>query len=164
MEKMKMMDSKVRIGIDFHGVITEAPAFFRDFTALAIERNYEVHIISGGPYSVEKNFLDSWKIQYTQIFSLLDYFAARGQVEYFANGNFKVPDVLWDKAKAEYCLQHNINIQIDDTFNYGKSFSTPFCLYNAATATCEVGGKTIDFSKSPAEALDAIEQFMNSRN
>ena len=30
-----MTSSKYKIGIDFHGVITASPAFFRDFTALA---------------------------------------------------------------------------------------------------------------------------------
>ena len=45
------MDSKrqLRIGIDFHGVITEAPAFFRDLTTLAFDKDYEIYIISGGP-------------------------------------------------------------------------------------------------------------------
>lgn len=159
-----MTNSKLRIGIDFHGVITETPAFFRDFTALAFDRDYEIHIISGGPYLVERNFLDSWHIQYTRIFSLLDHFAARGQVEYFDNGNFKVPDALWNEAKAEYCLQNNISIQIDDTMSYGKNFSTPFCLYNKATASCEIGGKTIKFNESPVDALNAIEDFVRSRN
>ena len=113
-----MTSSKYKIGIDFHGVITASPAFFRDFTALAFDRDYEVFVISGGPYLVVKNFLDSWKIRYNNIFSLIDHFASRGQVKYFPNGNFKVPDELWDKAKAEYCLQNGIDIQIDDTPGY----------------------------------------------
>ena len=47
-----MTSSKYKIGIDFHGVITASPAFFRDFTALAFDRDYEVFVISGGPYLV----------------------------------------------------------------------------------------------------------------
>ena len=83
-----MTSSKYKIGIDFHGVITASPAFFRDFTALAFDRDYDVFVISGGPYLVVKNFLDSWKIRYNNIFSLIDHFASRGQVKYFPNGNF----------------------------------------------------------------------------
>lgn len=75
---------------------------------------------------VEKNFLDAWQIKYTAIFSLLEHFASHGKVTYFENGNFKVPDDLWNKAKAEYCLEHNIDIQIDDTLEYGKIFQLRF--------------------------------------
>ena len=155
---------QLRIGIDFHGVITEAPAFFRDLTTLAFDKDYEIYVISGGPYLVEKNFLDAWQIKYTAIFSLLEHFASHGQVTYFENGNFKVPDELWNKAKAEYCLEHNIDIQIDDTFEYGKNFSTPFCLYNSKTSTCEIGSKVIDFSESAAETLKEIEDFILNKN
>ena len=72
---------QLRIGIDFHGVITEAPAFFRDLTTLAFDRDYEIYIISGGPYLVEKNFLDAWHIKYTEIFSLLEHFALLSRLE-----------------------------------------------------------------------------------
>ena len=159
-----MTSSKYKIGIDFHGVITASPAFFRDFTALAFDRDYEVFVISGGPYLVVKNFLDSWKIRYNNIFSLIDHFASRGQVKFFPNGNFKVPDELWDKAKAEYCLQNGIDIQIDDTPGYGASFSTPFCCYNPENRTCEVGGKVIDFNASPEQSLREVEEFLSRKH
>ena len=111
---------------------------------------------------MEKDFLQAWHIQYTQIFSLLDYFASRGKVEYFDNGNFKVPDELWNKAKADYCRENNIDIQIDDTASYGNDFSTPFCLYNPQTATCTIADKNIDFGKSPLATLKAIEKYVAS--
>ena len=142
-----MTSSKYKIGIDFHGVITASPAFFRDFTALAFDRDYEVFVISGGPYLV-----------------VIDHFASRGQVKYFPNGNFKVPDELWDKAKAEYCLQNGIDIQIDDTPGYGASFSTPFCCYNPENRTCEVGGKVIDFNASPEQSLREVEEFLSRKH
>lgn len=155
-----MTSKKLKIGIDFHGVITEEPAFFREFTALAFDRGHEIHIVSGGPYLVERNFLDTWKISYTRIFAMVDHFASLGQVEYFPNGNFKVPDELWNKAKAEYCLKNGIDIQIDDTPAYGIFFSTPFCCYNAAGKICDLGGKMVDFSKSPTASLNEIEKYL----
>ena len=149
----------MRIGIDFHGVITSNPTFFRNFTALALSQGHEIFIISGGPFLVEKKFLDAWHIQYTEIFSLLDYFASLGQVEYFDNGNFKVPDELWNKAKSQYCQEHNIDIQIDDTAHYGAEFSTPFCLYDAETLSCSMPDNSIiSFNKSPATTLAEIEK------
>lgn len=159
-----MTDSKYKIGIDFHGVITEAPVFFRDFAALALDKGYEIYVISGGPHLVVQNFLNAWHIGYNHIFSLIDHFASRGQVKYFSNGNFKVPDELWNTAKAEYCLKNHIDIQIDDTPNYGASFSTPFCCYNPQTHTCEIGDRTIDFNTSPARSLEEIEHFLQQKN
>ena len=152
----------MRIGIDFHGVITEAPVFFRNFNALALNKGHEIYIISGGPHQVEKDFLKAWHIQYTKIFSLLDHFAARGKVEYFDNGNFKVPDELWNKAKADYCRENDIDIQIDDTARYGDDFSTPFCLYDPKTSSCTMTDGSIDFGKSPLSALEAIEKYVSS--
>ena len=100
---------------------------------------------------------------YRNIFPL-EHFASHGKVTYFENGNFKVPDELWNKAKAEYCLEHDIDIQIDDTLAYGKNFSTPFCLYNAKTSTCEIGSKTIKFTESASDTLKEIEEFILNKN
>ncbi len=159
-----MTNSDYKIGIDFHGVITVSPSFFRDFSRLVFEKGGEVYIISGGPYTVVKKFLASWKIPYNEIFSLIDYFADRGEITYFANGNFKVPDELWNKAKAEYCQRKGINIQIDDTPTYGTSFSGPFCLYDAQSRTGKIGDRKIDFSSSPEHTWQEIEKFLIQKN
>lgn len=159
-----MTVSDYKIGIDFHGVITVSPSFFRDFSRLVFEKGGEVYIISGGPYTVVKNFLDSWKIPYSEIFSLVDYFAGRGEITYFANGNFKVPDELWNKAKAQYCRQKGIAVQIDDTPAYGNFFSGPFCLFDAQSRSGEIGGRKIDFSSSPQQTWQEIENFLTQKN
>lgn len=154
------MNSKLRIGIDFHGVITEKPSFFRDFSILVQEHGHSVHVLSGGPYSMVKDFLDAWGFKYVHIFSLVDYFASRGLVEYFENGNFKVPDNLWNKAKADYCYERRISVHIDDTPHYGLCFSTPFALYDKATSTAELYGRIIDFSHSPEQAILSLETVL----
>ena len=154
------MVCSLRIGIDFHGVISENPTYFRDFSAVAYERGHTIYVISGGPYSVEKSFLDFWGIKYTEIFSMLDYFARRGQVEYFANGNFKVPDCLWDEIKGKFCRDNEIDIHIDDTLQYGKNFSTPFCWYDKKGKLCIADGKKIDFSVEPSETIKQLEAFV----
>lgn len=158
-----MISEKLKIGVDFHGVITSAPSFFRDFNGLALRRGHEIHVVSGGPYLVERDFLNSWQIGYTEIFALVDYFAGRGKVTYFNNGNFKVPDELWNRAKAEYCRQNNIAIQIDDTAMYGTYFSTPFALYSASEHNCRIGGQIIDFSSSPEQSLNAVEAYLRQK-
>ncbi len=155
-----MKHSSYKIGIDFHGVITVSPSFFREFSELAYAHGHEIYIISGGPYIVVRNFLDTWKIRYQHIFSLIDHFSSKGQVEYFSNGNFKVPDNLWDQAKAEYCRENGIDIQIDDTASYGIYFDRPFCYYDSQRRCCEISGRHIDFNKSPRETLSSIEEFL----
>ena len=40
---------KLKIGLDFHGVITDNPEYFKVFANEALRRGYEIHIISGGP-------------------------------------------------------------------------------------------------------------------
>ncbi len=156
------MVCNLRIGIDFHGVISENPTYFRDFSAAAYDRGHTIYIISGGPYSVEKSMLDMWGIKYTEIFSMLDYFARRGQVEYFSNGNFKVPDCLWNEIKGIYCRDNEIDIHIDDTLQYSKNFSTPFCWYDKKEGTCVVAGNKIDFSIAPCETIKQLEAVVQN--
>ncbi|MBO7556755.1 MAG: hypothetical protein J6T72_05120 [Alphaproteobacteria bacterium] len=158
------MNSSLRVGMDFHGVITENPTFFRDFSALLFEKGHSVYIVSGGPYSVEKNFLDIWGVKYTEIFSLLDHFARRGQVEYFANGNFKVPDCLWNEEKGIYCRNNDISVHIDDTLQYSKNFTTPFCWYNQKDGIGTIGEEKINFNLSPGEVLLSIEGVLTYKN
>lgn len=121
---------KLKIGLDFHGVITDNPEYFKVFANEALRRGYEIHIISGGPKATIEKFLQQWGIKYTDIFAIVDYYDARGCVTFYENGEFKVPDKLWNCAKAAYCDENGINIHIDDTMSYSEGFTTPFCFYD----------------------------------
>ena len=158
-----MTDSRYKIGIDFHGVITEAPVFFAIFAALALDKGYEIYVISGGPHLVVQNFLNAWHIGYNHIFSLIDHFASRGQVKYFSNGNFKVPDELWNTAKAEYCLKTTLISKLMTLPTTALRFPRRFVVHNPQTHTCEIGGRTIDFNTSPARSLEEIEHFLQQK-
>lgn len=118
---------KLKIGLDFHGVITDNPEYFKVFANEALRRGYEIHVISGGPKATIEKFLRQWGIKYTDIFAIVDYYDARGCVTFYENGEFKVPDKLWNCAKAAYCDENGINIHIDDTMSYSEGFTTPFC-------------------------------------
>ena len=155
-----MINSEYKIGIDFHGVITENPSFFCNFTKAARSRGWKIHIISGGPYQKVKDYLDEQNIEYDQIFALVDYFAEKGKVKFEEDGSFEVEKDLWNTAKSKYCSENAVNIQIDDSPEYGVSFSTPFCHYNPEKKVCEVDGYQIDFSVSPESSLQAIEKYI----
>ena len=75
---MSKVVSRIKIGLDFHGVITDNPTYFSKFTQEAITRGYEIHIITGGPADVVKVMLDEWKINYTTIFAILDFSLWKG--------------------------------------------------------------------------------------
>ena len=152
---------KLKIGLDFHGVITDNPEYFKVFANEALRRGYEIHIISGGPKATIEKFLQQWGIKYTDIFAIVDYYDARGCVTFYENGEFKVPDKLCNCAKAAYCDENGINIHIDDTMSYSEGFTTPFCFYDVKTRHCRtLDQKVINLEVSPKAALDDIETFV----
>ena len=151
---------RIKIGLDFHGVITDNPSYFAVFTQDALQRGYEIHIITGGPASVVKQMLDDWKISYTTIFAILDFYEHLGQVKYFSNGEFKVEKTLWNTAKARYCAENGIDFHIDDSKVYAKWFSTPFCVYDGKLKKCRLNTSTqINLSGNPQIVLEWIGQI-----
>ncbi len=150
------MTKKIKIGIDYHGVITANPEFFKKFNHYAINNNCLIYIISGGHKEDIRKFLLSNGIAYSTIWSTVDYYDELNQVKYFADGSFKIDDNLWDKAKAWYCAKNKIDIHIDDSVIYGKYFTTPFCLYNILEKKCLINDKYIDFTSSPKDVLKAM--------
>ena len=133
---------RIKIGLDFHGVITDNPDFFCAFTAEAVRR-----------------LLDDWHISYTTIFAILDFYEHLGKVKYFSNGEFKVKDALWNTAKARYCQENRIDFHIDDSQTYAKWFSTPFCCYNQAGKECSTQTQI-----KAADALDEIERLVRHQS
>ena len=149
----------IKIGLDFHGVVDKYPDYFAKFTQQAVAQGIEIYIITGGPKAVVENYLQEHRIQYTELFAILDYYDAQGQVEYFPNGEFKIPSKLWNTAKGEYCAKHKITLHIDDSTEYGYWFSTPYCVYDSASRQCLAqNGLKIDFSQAPEIALASICQ------
>ena len=120
-----MSNYKIKIGIDYHGVIDKNPRRFRVFAKDMIKENVEVHIITG---TRKKDF--KHKIPYTHFHSVTDDFLKR-KIPYHIdeNGNPSFDNEIWDKAKAEYCKKHKIDLMIDDSDVYGKYFSTPYYQY-----------------------------------
>lgn len=153
----------LKIGLDFHGVITANPKYFKDFCGLAINKGYEIHVISGGPEQTIMQFLEKWGIKYTAIFAIVDYWDALGMVTFFEDGTFKVDEKFWDEAKGLYCDEHEIDLQIDDTSKYSKSFTTPFCHYDAKHHCCTLdNGQKIDLHDNPSQSLAEIEHLLIS--
>lgn len=127
--------SKLKIGLDIHGVISKNPEFFRIITKLLVDAGHEVHIITGGSLKATELELKIYGVHYTHFFSVYDHLISNG---YRTEGEVRFPDGtiqkkfidgVWDRVKGEYCSKMGIDMHIDDTDNYQKFFKTPFCLY-----------------------------------
>lgn len=149
-------DTKSKIGVDFHGVINTRPDFFREFCREALKIGLEVYIISGGPRETILAYLNQYRIPYTKLWCIYDYYEQRHQVEFYDDGSFHVADELWNKAKAEYCKEQNICVHIDDSAIYGREFATPYCRYDEQANSCVLNGHKI-----PLENLEqALQQIL----
>lgn len=123
----------MKIGIDIHGVITENPKFFAEFTATLLAGGHEIHIITGPRYEKVEPILRKWRIKYTHFFSIVEHEEKRGvtQIMWDKKGDPFMDINVWDRAKAKYCKRMKIDMHIDDSTKYGEYFETPFCHYSS---------------------------------
>ena len=145
-----------KIGIDFHGVINTDPDFFRDFSQIISQHDIEIHIISGGPRDKIIQYLQEHSIRYDKVWCIFDYYRYQNKVSFLPDGSFYVDDVLWDRAKAQYCQREKINLHIDDSDIYGRYFTTGYCLYNASAKSGNINNVSIKFFQSPEKVFDAL--------
>lgn len=156
------MTNKLKIGLDYHGVITRRPEYFAAFAQAAVQQGCEIHIVTGGPQQVVAAALEQLHLPYTRIFAILDYYEAKGLVEHLPDGNFHIPNALWDSAKAEYCRRAAIDVHIDDSNHYIKWFTTPYCRYVHNADICYTADNIpVDFSQPPASALAQIMRIIS---
>lgn len=149
---------EIRIGLDFHGVIDTNPSYFKAFCSKAVAKGWKIYVITGGPYNKVKEQLEEWKIDYTDIFALYDYYEAQGKVKKEGE-RFYVDENLWNGIKGKYCKDNKIDVQIDDSGIYGKNFSTPYCHFDRESKSCTLAnGIKLDFTKPIEEILNLIEQ------
>ena len=122
----------MKLGLDIHGVIMANPKFYSKLSYLALQKNYEVHIITGSMLTEKKiQELKKYKMYWTHLFSITDYHKNLGTPMTFTDPNNPwIDNLLWDKTKAEYCEKENIDFHIDDTIRYGEYFKTIFAHYD----------------------------------
>jgi hypothetical protein len=121
---------KLKIGVDIHGVATDATDFFRELTHLLVSAGHEVHILTGPPLDKAKVEVESLGLAYTHLFSIADHHKQAGtEMTWDAKGHPFMEDYVWDKTKADYCLEHNISLHLDDSDSYGYFFKTPYARF-----------------------------------
>lgn len=125
--------SRFKVGLDLHGVIDTLPEFFSFLSDSIIKNGGEVHIITGGSWNEDlQGQIESYGIQWTHKFSVYDYLIETGAKKEgnhtFIDGSIqdKFSKEIWDRVKADYCRDNDINLHIDDTLVYNDYFTTPF--------------------------------------
>jgi hypothetical protein len=157
------MNKPIKIGLDYHGVITANPLFFKKFNEYALEKGCLIYVISGGYKSDIEEYLKLHNIKYSTVWSMVEHFDNLGKITHYNDGSFHVDNDLWDKAKAQYCAENKIDFHIDDSLIYGKYFTTDFCLYNAFENKCSINDISIDFSLPVDKILNNILNVINSK-
>lgn len=68
---------------------------------------------------------------WTHEFSVYDHLRGIGAKtnEELGIASHPFPDETWNKVKAQYCREHNIDLHIDDMQQYLSYFTTPYMLY-----------------------------------
>jgi len=160
---MMKTEENLKIGLDFHGVINSCPSYFKDFTEYAESCGHQIYVITGGPAKPVESFLNAWGIKYTELYTIVDDYAAQGKVAFFPDGHFKLDDKLWNTAKAKFCRRRHIDIHVDDSSVYGLSFTTPYCKYDPVRRICSLPEKlTVSFAVSPRDAVKQIETALKA--
>lgn len=122
--------NKIKIGLDIHGVIDARKEFFSALSKTLVAAGHEVHIITGPPVAAIKDELASYGIEYTHIFSIVDYHASIGtDIKWDSKGHAHFDPYLWDKTKAEYCQREGIDLHLDDSDTYNYFFKTPYARF-----------------------------------
>lgn len=121
----------MKIGLDYHGVITAKPEFFSRLTETLYAYEYEIHIITGRRVTDElREELGANRICYTHLFSISDYHHQLGTpMTGYDENQPKIDDEIWNRTKAEYCKKHKIDLHIDDSGIYGQFFTTPYAMF-----------------------------------
>ena len=114
-------------------MIDALPEFFAFLTDSVIKNGGEIHIITGGSWNQDlEDLVNSYGVKWTHKFSVYDHLI---EIDTPTTGEIKFPDGTvqkkfagdaWDKAKGEYCREHEISFHIDDTLIYNDFFTTPF--------------------------------------
>ena len=116
-----------RLGLDFHGVLDTEPGFIR-IARHVIDFRGEVHILTGSHDTPQlRKVLLDLGVPYTHLFSMASYHEAQKTKMWYTGPNNPWMDTdVWNRTKANYCTEHQINLHIDDSGIYGQYFTTPY--------------------------------------
>lgn len=124
----------MKLGLDIHGVIDAKRELFVEFTSMLRDCNeklghsHEVHILTG-PRESDLKPEELAGIWYTHLFSIVDFHVAKGTAMEWVKDRAWMADYDWDRTKADYAREHQLDLTIDDSETYQHFFSTPYMIF-----------------------------------
>lgn len=127
--KKRLAGEKLRIGLDYHGVIDRDPDYFSVLSCQVINDGGEVHVLTGQRDDNDlRNKLDDLGISFTHLFSIISHHESAKTRVWKDERGWWMDEETWDRSKAAYCLEHGIHVHFDDSKKYGRHFK-PSTLY-----------------------------------
>lgn len=134
----------IKIGLDFHGVISSVPDGFKALISrLPLLNDIQICVISGPPKEeIIKKLSDLGFMKnifyFHEIFSIVDYLKEKNVKLWLdEKKTWWASDEEWWSAKACICKENNIDLMVDDSIGYKKFFgpgniaaNTHFILWN----------------------------------
>ena len=122
----------MKFGLDHDGVISAKPEVFAALSSALVAAGHEVHVLTGNRGTPE--FIESMMtqgIEFTHFFSISDFHHKIGTpMTGYETNETRFDERLWNRTKGDYCREHGIDLHIDDSEEYGKHFSTPYCFFD----------------------------------
>lgn len=114
---------KLKLGLDFHGVIDTFPEYMSLLSTLLVEAGHEVHIVTGlkRDSGIEAE-LDKFGIKFTHYFSIVEQLESDGVTIIWRDGLPYADKIYWDIAKRDYCQKNDIDMMLDDSPVYRDTF------------------------------------------
>ena len=154
---------KLKIGLDYHGVIDNNVIYFSKFCDYAQKNGCKIFIITGGPGILIKDKLKNYNIAYDFVFAISDYYQALNIIIQQDNGSLSIPENMWNSGKADFCYRNKIDIHIDDSTKYFKDFVTPYCYYDKKKNKGLIPPDTnLDFNEAPELVLQKIKSYLTN--
>ena len=132
----------MKIGIDFHGVIDANPKGWTELIYAYVNEGHKVFIMTGARYSTFLHQCAGLKLfdlmglvvqKKIEFFSISDYHSKHNpdKIDLSKPDNPHMEDKeLWDKTKANFAREIELDMMIDDNKDYVKYFTTPCVLWN----------------------------------
>jgi hypothetical protein len=121
---------KLKLGLDFHGVIDTFPEMIAEMSRMFVAAGHEVHVVTGLKRdAIVQKGLDDFGIQYTHYFSIVEQLEADGVTIVWRDGLPYADKIHWDIAKRDYCQKNEIDLMIDDSPVYKDTFNDISTVY-----------------------------------
>jgi len=120
----------MKIGIDFHNTIDSDYFTFSEFTNALVKSGIEIHILTGPKREEVEPLLKQHNIAYTHFFSIVEDAEKNDMtIKWDLEGHPWINPEFWNRSKARYCKEHDIDLHLDDSREYGKYFKTPYAQF-----------------------------------